>query len=117
MGKIIDPEGGSGVTMFLNANIKSYLSIHTSNEEKSTELFKKSFYDEKIEMHVGSIENDKLQIIAMRQDGKKMYFELGINSDLQVSSISKINQEKLTVESKTFIEELNSQYTRKITPQ
>lgn len=117
MGKIIDPDQEDGVTMFLNANIKNFLATHTNESSKATKSFKNNFYNDDIQMHIGSLTSDNMQVIAVNQEGKKMYYNLAIDENLQVSSIAKVSKDQLSQESQEFIENLNSENSPGLTRQ
>ncbi len=117
MGKIITTDENRGEDMFFNLSIKTYLQEQGNNTTDDTKKLKNCIYNEKVKVYLAAIdENNKVELIAINNEGKKQCFVLDCDSNLSVLNVTKTKLENLSKESQDFFEDLQSKQSAHIRP-
>lgn len=107
MGDIIIPEANGGVDRFFNIAVKAYINSNNNGKEKILNEFNNYLTSAKFTLHLSSFIDDKCQIVVFNEQGKKKYFEMGVDENLNIISLNQISKNKLSEESNNFISSLD----------
>lgn len=109
MGDIIIPEANGGADRFFNIAVKAYINSNNNGKEKMLDDFAQYLSSKQFTLHLSSFIDNKCQIVVFNEQGKKKYFEMDVDENLNVKSLNRISKDKLSEESNNFINSLDDQ--------